>query len=245
MTSSTRPPQPTADELAAVRALVTAARTVVLGFDGTLCRLYDPVTARAATDSLTRLLREHGVRAQEEPGRPPLALLRALTLGALDDDPGLRTALDSLLTDSELTAKLTARPALYADNLVRTWSAVGTRLAVATGHSADAVHAHLEGRGLTGCFGPHVYGRTGGLAHLGHDAPPRALAALGADPAEALVVGFTPEELRAARDAGAPFRGYARDLAAYDRLRAAGAPLVTGTLEPVRQAVWELNLPRR
>ncbi|MFD6621708.1 HAD family hydrolase [Streptomyces diastaticus] len=144
-----------------------------------------------------------------------------------------------------MTATLTARPALYADNLVRTWSAVGTRLAVATGHSADAVHAYLEGRGLTGCFGPHVYGRTGGLAHLGHDAPPRALAALGVDPAEALVVGFTPEELRAARDAGAPFRGYARDLAAYDRLRAAGAPLVTGTLEPVRQAVWELNLPRR
>ncbi|KIX78293.1 hydrolase, partial [Streptomyces sp. MBRL 601] len=48
-----------------------------------------------------------------------------------------------------------------------------------------------------------------------------------------------------ARDAGAPFLGYARDLPAYDRLRAAGAPLVTGTLEPVRQAVWELNLPRR
>ncbi|MEV5285528.1 HAD family hydrolase [Streptomyces albidoflavus] len=245
MTSSTHPPEPTADELAGLRDLVAAAKTVIVGFDGPLCRLYDPLTARTASDSLTALLAEHGVPAGDVPGRTPLALLRSLTLGALDDDPALSTALDELLTGSEVAATLTARPAPYADNLVRTWSAVGTRLAVATGHSADAVHAYLAGRGLTACFGPHVYGRTDGLIHLGHDAPPRALAALGADPAEALVLGSTPEDLRAARDAGAPFLGYARDLPAYDRLRAAGAPLVTGTLEPVRQAVWELNLPRR
>ncbi|MFD4990278.1 HAD family hydrolase [Streptomyces sp. NPDC058372] len=239
------PPALDAESLAAVRELVAAAKTVILGFDGPLCRLYDPLTARAATEALTRLLREHGVPAEEVPGRTPLALLRSLTLGALDDDPELSTALDALLTESEVAATLTARPTPYADNLVRTWSAVGTRLAVATGHAADAVHAYLAGRGLTACFGPHVHGRTGGLAHLGHDAPPRALAALGADPADALVVGSTPDDLRAARDAGAPFLGYARDLRGWERLHAAGATLVTGTLEPVRQAVWELNLPRR
>ncbi|MFD8124782.1 HAD family hydrolase [Streptomyces albidoflavus] len=245
MTSSTHPPEPTADELAGLRDLVAAAKTVILGFDGPLCRLYGPLTARAAADSLTALLAEHGVPAGDVPGRTPLALLRSLTLGALDDDPALSTALDELLTGSEVAATLTARPAPYADNLVRTWSAVGTRLAVATGHSADAVHAYLAGRGLTACFGPHVGGPPAAPPPVAHAPPPGPGAPGAPDPAEALVVGSTPDDLRAARDAGAPFLGYARDLPAYDRLRAAGAPLITGTLEPVRQAVWELNLPRR
>nr|WP_308437345.1 HAD hydrolase-like protein [Streptomyces candidus] len=54
-----------------------------------------------------------------------------------------------------------------------------------------------------------------------------------ADPAGTLMIGDTPSDLLAARNAGVSFLGYARDAGRADRLRQAGAEAVVGSLEGV------------
>ncbi|MEV3990679.1 hypothetical protein AB0J57_17390 [Streptomyces sp. NPDC049837] len=125
-----------------------------------------------------------------------------------------------------LRAEATAWPTPYADPLVRTLAAVGTGLAVVTGTSPAAVSRYLAGRGLADCFGPHIHGRV-----------EDALASLGASPAVSLLIGATPADLTAARQAGVPFLGYGRDEHHVELLRRAGARRVVPSLEPVLTAV--------
>ncbi|MGI5482068.1 HAD family hydrolase [Streptomyces lavendofoliae] len=117
-------------------------------------------------------------------------------------------------------------PTPYADPLVRTLAAVGTGLAVVGGASPAAVRAYLAGRGLAGCFGARVYGDLG-----------TALVSLGARPAASLLIGATPGEVTAAREAGVAFLGYGRDERGAEPLRRAGARWVLPSLEPVLTAV--------
>ncbi|MFF8832256.1 HAD family hydrolase [Streptomyces sp. NPDC015131] len=117
-------------------------------------------------------------------------------------------------------------PTPYADPLIRTLYAVGVRLAVVGDTSPPWAARYLAGRGLAGCFGPHVY--------AGVD---EALASLGAAPETVLLIGARPAELAAAREAGVPFLGHGPDEARAELLRAAGARRVVPSLEPVLAAV--------
>lgn len=125
-----------------------------------------------------------------------------------------------------LRAAATAWPTPYADPLVRTLHAVGTGLAVVGDASPAVVRRYLAGRGLAGCFGRHV-----------HDRVDQALAALGAAPGATLMIGATPADVTAAREAGVPFLGYGRDEGHVELLRRLGAERVVTSLEPVLTAV--------
>lgn len=191
--------------------LIAPARVVVWDFDGPICRLFAGHEAkRAAAGPRARLERQ---------GRSP--------------------ELEELLTQEELRAVSSAMPTAYADPLIRTWTALGARMAVATDISPRAVRAYLDSRGLSSCFGPRVYGRTQDLRRLDPDPPAldRVLDAMGAVPAQALVIGDAPACLRAARAAGVPFLGYVRDPDGRRLLRQAGASTVVGSLEPVLSAL--------
>ncbi|WP_306321473.1 MULTISPECIES: HAD family hydrolase [unclassified Streptomyces] len=115
-----------------------------------------------------------------------------------------------------------AWPTPYADPLIRTWTAVGAHLGVVTDNSAEAARRYLEGRGLSACFGPRVYGRLD-----------RAMAGTGATPGHTLMIGATVAELVAAREAGVAFVGYARDPDRERVLREAGAEQVIDSLKPI------------
>jgi HAD superfamily hydrolase (TIGR01509 family) len=130
-------------------------------------------------------------------------------------------------------------PTVYADPLIRTWSAVGSRLAIATNNSPQVVRAYLEGRGLLSCFAPHIYGRTENLQYLKPHpyCLERALRATGAAPADALMIGDTPSDYLAAREAGVPFLGYARNARKDKLLREAGATEIVDSLGSVLRAV--------
>jgi phosphoglycolate phosphatase-like HAD superfamily hydrolase len=101
------------------------------------------------------------------------------------------------------------------------------------------VREYLDSRGLVSCFAPHIYGRTQELNHLKPHPHciHRALNAMGAAPATALMIGDTPSDLLAARAAGVPFLGYARNERKGKLLRDAGAETVVDSLEPVLRAV--------
>ncbi|MGW3458283.1 HAD family hydrolase [Streptomyces olivaceoviridis] len=221
--------------------LITSARFVLWGFDGPICRLFARHQDERVAADLVDWLRGQGLHGllTETDGKTldPQVVLRAVDRRHPDSD--LVAELEERLTREEVRAAASALPTAYADPLIRTWTAAGSRLAVTTNNSPRVVRAYLDTRGLTACFSPHIYGRTTDL-HLLKPDPHclnRALHAMGAVPAAALVIGDATSDLAAARETGVPFLGYARHEAAATRLRAAGAVHVVRSLEPLLQVL--------
>ncbi|MGA4841076.1 HAD family hydrolase [Streptomyces sp. G45] len=225
------------DPLESPRKLIGVVRFVLFDFDGPICGLFAGHSAKRVAREQISWLRGQGlgalVPARGAAEGDPHAVLRELDLRHRGSD--LVTVLEEQLTQAEVRAASSARPTPYADVLIRTWSAVGAGLAVATNNSPQAVTRYLEGRGLLSCFAPHIYGRTRNLHLLKPDphCVHRALAALGADPAESLMIGDSPADYLAARAAGTHFLGYARDARKELLLREAGAQHVVTSLLPV------------
>ncbi|MFE8017771.1 HAD family hydrolase [Streptomyces antibioticus] len=231
----------TRTEAADLHEVITRARVVLWDFDGPVCRLFAGHSAAGVAEGLVKWLEGRGLRdlltESERESLDPHIVLDAVDLR----HPGseLVNLLEERLTREELKAVATAWPTAYADALIRTWTAVGVRLAVTTNNSPRAAAAYLEDRGLLECFAPHLYGRTQDL-HLRKPHPHclnRALLAMGSAPSDALMIGDAPSDFIAARKAGVPFLGYARNELKEKRLREAGATTVVNSLEPVLEAV--------
>ncbi|WP_031020176.1 HAD family hydrolase [Streptomyces sp. NRRL S-1314] len=226
-----------------LRNLIEGARVVLWDFDGPVCRLFAGHSAERVARDLVEWLEGqglHGLLAESErESLDPHAVLRAVDRRHPGSD--LVTELEERLTQEELKAAASARPTPYADPLVRTWTAVGARLAITTNNSPQVVKEYLTSRGLLECFAPHVYGRTQELRHLKPHphCVHRALNATGAAPSTALMIGDTPSDYQAARAAGVPFLGYARNERKNKVLRGAGAETIVDSLEPVLKLVRE------
>lgn len=227
-----------ADELA---KLTGRTQVVLWDFDGPVCRLFAGHPAEQIAVRMLERLDGLGLydllTASERAAQDPNATLRAIARRHPGTD--LVTELEEWLTEEELTATATAWPTPYADILIRTWSAIGTRMAVTTNNAPSVVTSYLTGRGLADCFTSHVYGRSTDL-HLLKPHPhilDRALRALNCAPENALMIGDTPTDLEAARRAGVPFLGYARNEEKAGQLWEEGAGLVVNSLEPVLEAV--------
>ncbi|MFI6409113.1 HAD family hydrolase [Streptomyces sp. NPDC050548] len=228
---------PVTEETGNVRELITGARFVLFDFDGPICRLFAGLSAEDVAKDLVSWLERQGLRElltkREREHPDPHVVLHAVNKRHPRSD--LVDELEELLTQQELKAVDSAYPTPYADPLIRTWSAVGVRLAVATNNSARTVADYLQGRDLIDCFAPHVYGRTNDLELLKPNPHclNRALRAMGAAPADALMIGDTPTDFEAARQAGIPFLGYAGKPSKETLLRRAGAEAVVDSFEPL------------
>ncbi|MEV0092183.1 HAD-IA family hydrolase [Streptomyces sp. NPDC050738] len=229
-----------------VERVIAEAENVLFDFDGPICRLFAGHHAHQVAESLVAWLEEHGrhvlLTEEERASGDPHAVLRAVD--RIHPGSDLVEELEERLTREELHAAQTAWPTAYADPLIQTLRAVGVRLAIATNNSPQVARAYLEGRGLTACFGPHVYGRTTDL-HLLKPDPDcirRALASLGARPARSLMVGDSVTDLYAAQAAGVLFLGYARSEEKAKRLHDAGAEAVVDSMLPVLEAVRRRNV---
>ncbi len=239
MTSDTQQPGSvtieTENDPEALRTLIERARVVLWDFDGPICRLFAGHSAERVAGDLVSWLEGRGLHGlltdAERASLDPQVVLRAVDRRHPGSD--LAAELEERLTQEELRAASSAMPTAYADPLIRTWTAVGSRPAITTNNSPRAARAYLESRGLADCFAPHLYGRTRELRHLKPDPHclNRALNAMGAAPGDALMIGDTPSDHRAAERAGVPFLGYARTEDKAKELRAAGAGTVVGTLE--------------
>ncbi|CAL9496729.1 Phosphoglycolate phosphatase [Streptomyces sp. enrichment culture] len=223
--------------VAALRDVVTPDRVVLWDFDGPICRLFAGHSAERVARELVEWLEQQGLSgllSDEEREHPdPQVVLRAVDRRHPGSD--LVTELEARLTDRERHAVASAQPTPHADPLIRTWSALGGRFAVTTNNSARTVRDYLGGRGLLGCFSPHLYGRTIRLDLLKPDPHCllRALNAMGAAAGSALMIGDSPEDREAAERAEVPFLGYARDEDKAAALRKAGARVVVDSLETV------------
>lgn len=227
----------TANEIEKLRELIKRARVVLWDFDGPICRLFAGHKAEHVAGDLVEWLEGRGLHGllteTERESLDPHIVLRAVDRRHPGSD--LVAELEERLTQEELRAASSAMPTAYADPVIRTWTAVGSRLAIATNNSPRVVRSYLDTRGLTECFAPHIYGRTQDLHRLKPDPHclNRALSAMGAAPTAALMIGDSPSDLDAAVRADVPFLGYARNEQKAKLLRAAGAEHVVGSLEPL------------
>ncbi|MFE7275379.1 HAD family hydrolase [Streptomyces sp. NPDC057623] len=232
---------PTEDETAKLRDSIRRARVILWDFDGPVCRLFAGHTAdRVATDLVEWLAGRglHGLLTERErKSLDPHVVLRAVDRRRPGSD--LVAELEERLTNEELRATATAMPTAYADPLIRTWTAMGFRLAITTNNSPRVVRRYLKSRDLVSCFSPHIYGRTQNLHHLKPDPHclNRALNAMGAAPSTALMIGDTPSDFLAAQQAEVPFLGYARNADKERLLREAGARSIVASLEPILEVL--------
>jgi len=196
-----------ATETENLRQVIDRARFVLFDFDGPICRLFAGHSAEDVAKDLVAWLEAQGLRgllSEEERGHPdPMAVLYAVNRRHPQSD--LVAELEERLTQQELKAVPSAWPTPYADPLIRTWTAVGARLAIATNNSPRTAASYLASRALAECFAPNIYGRTQDLHHLKPDPHclNRALNALGAAPSAALMIGDAPTDCVAARQAAA------------------------------------------
>ncbi|MDK1347511.1 HAD hydrolase-like protein [Streptomyces sp. 378] len=220
-----------------LRDLIRRARVVLWDFDGPICRLFAGHSAERVASDLVSWLEGRGLHGlltdSERESLDPHVVLRAVDRRHPGSD--LVAELEERLTQEELRAASSAWPTAYADPLIRTWTAVGSRLAITTNNSPRVARTYLAGRGLAGCFAPHIYGRTQDLHRLKPDPHclNRALRAMGAAPGDALMIGDTPSDHEAAGRAGVPFLGYARNERKAKILRDAGADRVLVSLAPL------------
>jgi phosphoglycolate phosphatase-like HAD superfamily hydrolase/tetratricopeptide (TPR) repeat protein len=228
------------DPFASLRELVTQARFVLWDFDGPICRLFaGHASERVVATDLVDWLATQGLRGlltdEETAAHDPYVVLRAVERKHPHSD--LVAELAERLTLAELKAVPSAMPTAYADPLIRTWQAVGTRLAITTNVSTRAAQDYLRNRGLESCFAPHIYGRTQDMQLLKPNPHTlnRALNAMGAAPNRALMIGDSPADVAAASGAGVRFLGYARNERKETLLRQAGALSIVTSLEQVLQ----------
>lgn len=241
MTSDTTQTELVTEEIETLRELAAHAHVVLWDFDGPICRLFAGHAADKVADDLVNWLESRGLHGLLTEGErrslDPHVVLRAVDRRHPGSD--LVAELEERLTQEELRATASAMPTPFADPLIRTWKAVGARLAIATNNSPRVVREYLATRGLLPCFAPHIYGRTQELDHLKPDPHclNRALSAMGSAPAAALMIGDTPSDLFAANEAGVSFLGYARNEYKQKLLRDAGATTIVDSLEPLLEAV--------
>nr|WP_240634431.1 MULTISPECIES: HAD-IA family hydrolase [Streptomyces] len=237
MTSDTAQTEPVAADTANLREVIKRARFVLFDFDGPICRLFAGHSAEDVAKDLVEWLERQGMRGllteRERVHPDPMVVLYAVNRRRPHSD--LVAELEERFTQQELKAVASAWPTPYADPLIRTWSAVGARLAITTNNSPLTAARYLASRGLSACFAPNIYGRTQNLHHLKPDPHclNRAMNALGAAPSASLMIGDAVSDFHAARQAGVPFLGYARNEAKEKALREAGAEEVVGSLELV------------
>ncbi|WP_432176894.1 SAV_2336 N-terminal domain-related protein [Streptomyces sp. Tue6028] len=230
-------------------SLLGDAACVLLGFHGTLARLWGGVQRDAVNRELAALLvdlrsPDDALSGTSLPGEgaptPPLEghadpydLLRAFADHR--SGPELRRRLDRL----EAAAAASASPVPYADSLVRALAATGRGPAVVTNASRRAVLSYLTSRGLADSVTGGVHGRSDDLTLLmpDPDCLRRALDELGVAAREALLIGSTVAELTAANAVGLPFVGLTRQTGVERRLTRAGCEHIITSLEPVLDAV--------
>ncbi|MFF6999508.1 HAD family hydrolase [Streptomyces sp. NPDC008313] len=237
MTPDTKQTELAAEETEKLRELISPVRHVLFDFDGPICRLFAGHKAERVARDLVDWLERQGLSGllteQERLQADPMVVLYAVNRRHPRSD--LVAELEQRLTQQELKAASSAMPTAFADPLVRTWCALGARLAVASNNAPTTVTRYLASRGLTECFAPHVYGRSTDLDLLKPNpyCLNRALNAMGAAARDALMIGDAPSDYAAAVSAGVPFLGFARNERKEKLLRDAGVRVTVASMEPV------------
>ena len=208
-------------------SLLARATVILLDFDGPVCGVFAGRPAPGVAARLADIVASIGHVAPGElvRGGDPIELLRwADTF----QDPNLTRTVEDALIAEERAAVAVAEPTCGADILITTARHVGKRVAVVSNNSGAAVADYLAVHGLARDVDVVVGRAYAEPARMKPDPSPlhTALAALGAVPEDAVMVGDSIADVAAARAAGVPVIGYANRDGKDTRLAGAGADII-------------------
>jgi phosphoglycolate phosphatase len=231
----------TSDSEALVRVL-TGTRYLLLDFDGPICSVFAGYPAAAVADELRAVATEHGaaltaLAAELDGVTSPHRLLR---LVARTSDAAVARAVMDALRDKELAAIATAEPTAGAEDVLRAAADTGRRVAIVSNNTSHAVERYLFTRDLMRYI-DGIAARPDDLdpVHLKPDPllVRAGLTTLQAEPAVAVLVGDTTDDIEAGQAAGVPTIGYANKPGKRERLGDAGADALTDTMSDLATAL--------
>ena len=196
------------------RGLLPSASLVVWDFDGPVCDLF---AGNAASGIAERLCALVGADACFEAGiigeRDPLEVLRRMHATHQRDAPDVIRTVRKSLDEEETTAAETAVPTPGAREAMVRLRCGGARLAIVSNNCEAAVRAYLDRHELSGFFTAGIVGRPDDpcLMKPHPDGLLRVLRASGTRTADAVMIGDSRADARAARTAGVRFIGVHAD----------------------------------
>lgn len=208
------------DESAA--RLLTSARLLLLDFDGPVCAVFAGQSAATVADELRAFVTAHGIALSREvqEGQDPLAVLRYVGLHA---PPRVIEDCDSLLTQLEQAAMSQAIPTPGGHEVIRASHLAGIPVVIVSNNSTAAITHYLTLHQLHEQI-QEVHGRPPGRPDRMKPDPWLLNHALGqVASADAVFVGDSTSDIRAARRAGVPFIGLANKPGKAARFTAQGA----------------------
>jgi HAD superfamily hydrolase (TIGR01509 family) len=217
--------------------IISAARHILLDFDGPVCSIYAGTPASVIAGQLRQALQAAGISLPDEAASEPDPLEVFRAVARISDESAITA--QQLLTAFERRAITTARPAHGSADLIITAYRTGRTITIVSNNSGAAIAAYLAAHDLTGYIRV-VIGRDDHDPDLMKPSPYRVRAAVGlldAEPSECAFIGDSATDVLAGRLAGVAIIGYATKPGKADQLTRAGADAVTTELAEISTAL--------
>lgn len=229
---------PLVDDPEILHRILARAEALFLDFDGPVCSVFAGLPASVVVDQLCVVLADGGYGdppADVEKSSDPFDVLRyAATLGDIE-----AWYVNAALTAYEVEAIATAEPTPGAHELMRAWSHTGRPLAIVSNNSTTAVEAYLDLYGVRR-YVAHVAGRTRPDPALLKPSPHlliEASAALSRQPQDAVFIGDSATDAKAARSTGTAFIGFVNKRSKVGLLVDAGSICMTTSAAHLLRAI--------
>jgi phosphoglycolate phosphatase len=228
----------TADATDVLSPLLRQAHAILLDFDGPVCKVFAGISANTVADDLRRVLAERGHPTEPARGLGPHEVLTyAASLG-----PAEGKAVEDTLERAELAAVATSSPTPGATQFLDACRCLGKPVAIVSNNNPAAIASYLARHHLSHLV-EHIEGRDPANPHHMKPHPrtvERALAELGVQPSNSVLIGDAITDLHAAATAGVPGIGYANRPTKVAPLRRAGAlAVVTSMIDLTRSLADE------
>jgi beta-phosphoglucomutase-like phosphatase (HAD superfamily) len=203
---------------------------LLLDFDGPVCDIFAGHPDHAVADELRKIIANQGIGMTAEIAATPDPIAVFIYAAAISHD--LAARVEAELTQQELIAVATARPAGYVHDVTSCCHESGRTLAVVSNNSGQAVRAYLQHHGLDDQV-DLVIARTSpdpALLKPSSHLIDQAVSHLAAEPSQCALVGDSVTDIQAGQDAHVATIGYANRPGKHEHLTAAGATTVITSL---------------
>jgi beta-phosphoglucomutase-like phosphatase (HAD superfamily) len=210
--------------------VIARTRYLLLDFDGPICDIYAGHPDHTVANELRKLISGQGIDMPVDVARTrdPIAVFTYSATVSAD----LAARVEAEMTQQELTAVTTARPAAYVHDVASSCHESGRTLAVVSNNSDQAVRAYLKRHGLDDRVDLVVARISPDPALLKPSSHliDQAIQQVAAQPGQCTLVGDSVTDIEAGQQANVATIGYANKPGKHQHLTDAGATAVITSL---------------